>query len=252
MENPVCKMCGVQSGFVKAHIVPQSFYPERDRGKDALSVLSSHPNDRKRHSRTGIYDMQLVCAKCEQLFDPLDNYASKLLVEGARAFRTTNYLGQPLVYHVDSFDYVKLKLFCLSLLWRTAASGRREFANVDLGSFLPTLTNMVKHGDPGNADTFATILCKFSGIESWQSGVITPVRQCFEGINFYSIVATAYVFHIKVDHRPVRDPLAGLVIRPDAPLLILAQDFRDSAEFDTMLRLVKRVSEPRDYSGTRG
>jgi hypothetical protein len=240
MESPVCKMCGHRSDFVKAHILPQSFYPERDRNKDRLSVLSSHPSERKRHSRTGIYDTRLVCAGCEQLFDPLDNYAAKLLIEGVSAFRTVNHDRQPLAYQVDSYDHPKLKLFCLSLLWRAAASGQPEFASVNLGPYLLPLTDMIRRGDPGNVDTFSTILCRFSDIEGWQSGVISPVRRRYEGITFYSFVATAYVFHIKVDHQSVRDPLRALVIRSDAPLLILAQEFRDSTEFRTMLQLVKR------------
>jgi hypothetical protein len=249
MENAVCRMCEKRSDFVRAHILPRSFYPERAPGKIALSVLSSRPNDRKRLSLIGIYDERLVCVKCEQSFDPLDNYAAKLLIDGVCAFKAVNHDGQPLLYQIDSFDYPKLKLFCLSLLWRAAASDRPEFANVDLGPFLPTLANMIKHGDPGSADTFATILCRFSDVESWQSGVISPVRRRYEGLNFYSFVATAYVFLIKVDHRPVRDPLAALVIRPDAPLMILAQEFHDSPEFHTMLQLVKRNAEKHNFRG---
>ena len=78
--------------------------------------MSSHPNDGKRRSRTGIYDSPLVCAECEQRFNPPDNYAAKVLIEGARAFRMVNHCGQRLAYQIDSFDYPKLKLFCLSLL----------------------------------------------------------------------------------------------------------------------------------------
>jgi hypothetical protein len=124
MERAFCRMCGDRSDFVKAHIVPQSFYPERDRRKDALSVLSSHPNDRRHCSRTGIYDDRLVCAKCEQHFDPLDNYAAKLLIEGVSTFRTVNHCGQPPVYQVDSFDYPKLKCsVCLCYGARLQATG---------------------------------------------------------------------------------------------------------------------------------
>lgn len=160
-ESAVCKMCGERSDFVNAHIIPRSFYPERARGKDGLSVLSSDPTDRKRRSLIGIYDNRLVCAGCERRFDPLDNYAAKLLMDDVTAFRTVNHHGQPLLYQADLFDYPKLKSFFLSLLWRAAATDRPEFANVDLGPFLPTLTSVVKRGDPGDADMFATI---FAGL----------------------------------------------------------------------------------------
>ncbi len=249
-ESAVCKMCGERSDFVNAHIIPRSFYPERARGKDGLSVLSSDPTDRKRRSLIGIYDNRLVCAGCERRFDPLDNYAAKLLMDDVTAFRTVNHHGQPLLYQADLFDYPKLKSFFLSLLWRAAATDRPEFANVDLGPFLPTLTSVVKRGDPGDADMFATILCRFSDVESWQSGVISPVRHRYEGLNFYRFVATAYVFHIKVDRQPVRDTLGALVMRPEAPLMILAQEFRESAEFRTMIQLVKINSEKTHSSYT--
>jgi hypothetical protein len=243
MENALCKMCGKRSDFVEAHIVPRSFYPERARGKINLSVLSSRPSDRKRRSPIGIYDDRLVCAKCEKRFDPLDNYAAKLLIDGKSAFRTINHCGQPLLYQVDSFDYPKLKLFCMSLLWRAAASDRPEFANVDLGPFLPSLTGMLKHSDPGNADVFATILYRFSDLKSWQSGVILPRRWNNNAINFYKIVATEYVFLVKVDHKSVCGTLGELAIRRDAPLMILAQRFHNSPEFRAMLQLVKANSK---------
>jgi hypothetical protein len=201
--------------------------------------MSSRGSVRRRRSRIGIYDNQLVCAACERRFDQFDNYAAKLLIEGVATFGTVNHDGRPIAYQVNSFDYPKLKMFCLSLLWRAAVSNRPEFASVALGPFLPGLTAMVIKGDPDTADKFATILCRFSEIESWQSGFISPVRRRYEEVNFYKFVMGAYVLHIKVDQKLPRDPLNALIIRPDAPLTILAQEFRDSPEFRTMLKLVK-------------
>ena len=100
MQSALCKMCGLRSDFVKAHIVPRSFYPERGRSKDALIFMSSRTNDRIRRSRIGIYDNQLLCAECERHFDPFDNYAAKLLIDGMSAFRAVNHDGKPLAYQV--------------------------------------------------------------------------------------------------------------------------------------------------------
>jgi hypothetical protein len=169
MESALCKMCGVRSDFIDAHIVPRSFYPERGRGKDGLIVMSSDLSDRESRSRIGIYDKQLVCAGCEQCFDPFDNYAAKLLIDGVSGLRRISHNSELLAYEVDTFDYPKMKMFCLSLLWRAVASDRPEFAHVTVGLFLSTLTDMVKRGDPGIADTFAAVLCRFSDVESWQS-----------------------------------------------------------------------------------
>jgi hypothetical protein len=154
-----------------------------------------------------------------------------------------------MAYQADSFDYPKLKLICLSLLWRAAASDRTEFAGITLGPLLPVLTEMIVQDNPGAADTFAAIFCRFSDVENGYSGVITPSRRRYEALNFYSFVMGAYVLYIKVDQRPTRDPLDAFIIRSDAPLIIMAREFRGSPEFRTMLRIVKSNARGADKGG---
>ncbi len=84
-----CKLCGQEAEFVKAHIVPRSFYPERGLLRNGMRVLSTI--DRPSKSLIGVYDSQLVCHDCERSFDPYDNYAAKLLLDGIDKFRTVHH-----------------------------------------------------------------------------------------------------------------------------------------------------------------
>lgn len=135
----LCKLCHERSDFVDAHIVPSSFYPVLDRAKESFLLLSNNPNVRMNRSRTGIYDRELVCAGCEKIFDPFDDYAAKLLLDGKDRHRLITHDGKPLAYEAEAFDYPKLKLFLLSMLWRAAESTRPEFSKVQLGPYLPEL-----------------------------------------------------------------------------------------------------------------
>jgi hypothetical protein len=238
-EIALCKLCGEQSDFIKAHVIPRSFYPEHGGGKEPLSVVSSRTGVRKRRSQIGIYDAGLVCAVCERRFDPYDNYAARLLIQKVDEFRPVVIDGETVAYQIERFDYFKLKMFSLSLLWRAAASTRQEFKTVEIGRFLPRLSTMVRKEIPGSPETFAIIICRFSDIGDWHSGVIFPLRRRISGCTFYKFVMSRYVFYIKVDISPTPSALNSLIIRPDLPLWILAQEFKDGPEFQAMLRVLQ-------------
>lgn len=235
-----CKFCGEQATLVKAHIIPRSFYPERARGKKPLLVLSPYSGEPKRRAPKGIYDENLVCKECEARFDPYDDYAAKRLLDRAEDFRTITHNGEPVMFTVDSFDYTKLKLFGLCVLWRAAASSRPEFQNVSLGSFLQPLRDMIDASDPGAADTFSEILIRFSDVEDWQSGFMSPFSEKIEDVNFYRFIMGAHVLYIKVDEQPLPEALSELAISPGSESRVIARKFEGGPEYRAFKRLVNK------------
>jgi hypothetical protein len=127
-----CKLCGIRDDFVKAHVVPSSFYPAIDGPRDMLLGASSKPDGRRYRTPTGIYDPKLVCAACEQRFSPWDTFAHRLLIERADLLRPEYDDSTLIAYWLPSYNYSQLKLFFLSLLWRAAATNREEFSRVKL------------------------------------------------------------------------------------------------------------------------
>jgi hypothetical protein len=63
---------------------------------------------------------------------------------------------------VEGFDYVRMKLFLLSLLWRMGVSQPYFFNEVKLGFHEKRIRRMLLADDPGSADQYA---CQFRLIE---------------------------------------------------------------------------------------
>src|SRR5258706_1443213 len=114
----LCKLCGEQGGLVEAHIIPRSFYEPLKDGSGPLTMGSNRPRFYPKRSSMGAYDKELVCGKCEALFSPWDDYAQRLLLRACEESSLFEANGQPIAYVYPTFDYHRLKLFFVSLLWR--------------------------------------------------------------------------------------------------------------------------------------
>jgi hypothetical protein len=123
----VCKLCGEDRPLVKAHIVPKSMYPLEDDRREPLLRVPSAPEAPPERSWTGEYDPALVCAECEAMFAPWDDYAYRLLSNEPREEDYVFVDGEPVAYTLETYDYEKLKLFFVSLLWRASESSRHSF-----------------------------------------------------------------------------------------------------------------------------
>lgn len=238
-----CKLCGGQRNLVKAHIIPRSFYPERGRGEKPFIVLGPTEEARRGRSHTGIYDNQMVCADCEKLFDPFDDYAAKLLLDRADEQETIAVNGEIFGFCIREFDYAKLKLFGLSTLWRAAATDRKEFAKVRLGPYFPRLTDMVKVVDPGDPNDFSVIICRFNDTETWQSGFLSPFIEKYNEIKYYRFVMGTYVMYIKVDNQRAAEPFRSFVMRPDAPLQIVSRKFHGGSEHRALTQMARGAAQ---------
>jgi len=160
-----------------------------------------------------------------------DMGAEKLRLEG---------MARTGIENPPTYDYHRLKMFSLSLLWRAAASARPEFRGVDLGPLLPRLTDMVMNKRPGDAQSFGTVIARFTEGLAQNSGILSPYKERLTDINFYRFVLGSYVFHIKADSRKCPDPLASLFLAPNSPLMIAAREFTGGPEHRAFLDTVKR------------
>lgn len=111
LEYKVCNLCNSKvSKLVDSHILPKSFYPK----KEISYLMDSHEIFKRRP--TGEYD-QIVCDACEKRFNDWDDHGYKVLLENFHNKPVLDYSFRELKY-----DYKKMKLFFLSLLWRLHVS----------------------------------------------------------------------------------------------------------------------------------
>ena len=114
--EPVCKFCGSESALIKAHIIPAGFFRRIRQGKETLELITNSAGEYTKRSQIGVYDPNIVCSKCETIWQEWDNYAQQLLADKPLNWRVKYYNNEKIGYVVDNFNYKKLKLFFISII----------------------------------------------------------------------------------------------------------------------------------------
>jgi hypothetical protein len=89
----------------------------------------------------------LLCDECEVLFQKWEDHAARAINQ-RKVFDFQPTVARQLV-KVVGFDYAKMKLFLLSILWRMGAAEDHVFSSVELGPHLDRIGRMLLASDPG-------------------------------------------------------------------------------------------------------
>jgi len=234
-----CKLTGDEGRGVKAHIIPRSFYRFDYSQPVPLKILTNSENGYNGKSFVGIYDSTIVTERGERLFSDWDNYAETLLLKERNNFSVRkDFNGEILCLYLPTYDYAKLKLFFLSVLWRASVSSQTFFQKVDLGSHEQKVRHAILESDPGPQSFYSVVLARFTDIPVDHVAMLDPFLERYESTNFYRLFLGTYVAYIKVDSRPVPATLNQLELRPNTPLVIIGREFHSSEEKKIMTRLV--------------
>jgi hypothetical protein len=239
-----CKLCGKEAPLVRAHIIPESMYPFEEVRREPLIMVPSDPNIPRGKSRVGEYDTTLVCADCEATFAPWDEYA-------IRIFRSepirSSYIyvdSEARLYTLEAYDYKKLKLFFLSLLWRATESSRPFFEHVAVGSrHTIRLKHMIRNKDPGNPDEYSVFIVRFTHHADAHKAVLTPQRRRWgdDRIAFWHFYLAGYMCVIKVDQRLTPPLFFKMILRPNEPLRIFMMKFDETQAYTAMVSAVHNL-----------
>ena len=230
-----CRFCARDRKLVEAHIIPRSFFGINPSQKQPVRLVTNVTGRYSQKVPKGVYDSTIVCEECEQRFSPWDDYAFEIFMESWGSFDKITERGQDICYCLPSFDYPRLKLFFMSLLWRAAVSSNPFFGKVDLGSREEVLRVAIERSDPGSVDFFGVVLQAF---DSEDIGILDPYAERFSGIRFYRFYLSHVIAFIKVDSRPFLDPFASMALGPDRKLVLIHKDFINSKERQIMKKLV--------------
>lgn len=240
----LCHLCGQDTPLVKSHIIPRSFYkPLHDSDGSVPLIVSSASDTYPQRTPTGVYE-RIVCETCEQLLSKWDDYAYSFLTQG---FDPSKYIvdrGEKIAYVFEQFDYVKLKLFFLSVLWRASVASHKLFTRVDLGLHEPVLRAMIQRGCAGEPGKYSVNLFKFDQPIN-EVPIFDPISEKWSGINCYRFYIGGYTALIKVDQRKVIPEFQDMILSPGKPLcVIIRATFKASKEFALMKKAVRRMSGP--------
>lgn len=196
-----CQLCKQRKNLVKSHIIPASLFKNAYPNRDGVMVSDDDYYSKRRP--IGIYS-QFLCQDCENSFAFLGDY-------GTNFFKSTVFNEQHPVknnglligYKIYDVDYIKLKLFLLSVLWRADVCMSSFFDQVSLGLFSDKLKEMILKSDAGNMDDFSIIIRRYRDNDN--NILHPPERTKFRvgscPINIYKLYLFNAEIIIKVDKR---------------------------------------------------
>ena len=126
-----CKLCGQEKELKRSHIIPSFVYKmvRSDEIHHRFFELSTDPYKKKEFIQQSEIRERLLCGCCEQKIGVWEKYAKEtLFVDNEESF-----VKHENVEILQSFDYIKLKLFFLSILWRMSIAKDAMFSEVSLG-----------------------------------------------------------------------------------------------------------------------
>lgn len=241
-----CALCNNVRKLARAHVIPEAFYRPMMSDGGFAQLVTNREGEFNRRLPTGIYDPDLVCIPCEESFSPYDTYGINVLLHTDWDSLPTLGNGRPFAYQIQQYDRRLLKLFGMSLLWRVAATKRREFHHVDIGPHLEQLGIALRESDPGSVDEWSMMITRFTGrhprLPSFDARhcFLDPHACRYYGLNFIKIYAAEFAILIKVDSRPLGHDLRVVCIRDHLPLYVMMKDFGTSKELELMWRMSRK------------
>lgn len=231
----ICKLCGVERKLIRAHVIPAAFFDKLRQDSPFESVMYTFDADvHPKRVPKGIYDRELVCDDCEKRFQAWDDYAARLLLQQFASFEPLAADGDTVAWYLEDYDRQRLRLFFISVLWRAAASAHPYYRETRLGPFEDLAKEAVLHENPGDADSFSTVLAR------WHSDQVpdetfrfhsSPYQSRIDGVNVVRLYMGEFVAYVKVDRRPFPIPFSEHVLGATTPLTVVARDPLISDEF---------------------
>ena len=240
----VCQLCGEDKKLIKAHITPkclnrliQELYPA-----EHMIKISKKPGTYPKRTPAGEYDDSILCAACDNhVLGSLDTYAGELLGKKIYMNTITKYpiMNATQQYCIiPEYDYSSLKLFFLSVLWRMSVSTRPSFTKVNLGPYEAQIRDMLLRKYPGPPETFSIVLHRYIDDFCAHCMVDTQLgRQ--KDLKVYNMSLPGYLAIIKVDQRPIPAEISKVILRPNAPLIVILDRMPENREWGLIKRIVK-------------
>jgi hypothetical protein len=272
MNIGICKLCVTEQELInKSHIIPRQFYhyTTKQVEKEIIDTTSNSTylfsrEGKLKQIQSGLFMGDILCKKCENLIGKWDKYAQELLV-GDRDIDTISKVeaqGTKMeLKFVENFNYNSLKLFFMSVLWRSHIARNhffvekkirgfevkeaQVFQKINLGEEWETkLRTMLLLEDPGTEEDFSVLLVKYTGKESYIH-LFPPIRgkDPYNETNLYRFMFAGYSWFIKVDSHLFHNRIRPLILKPDQPLYFMEQEYKKTSDFQNLLKWVNSLPE---------
>ena len=137
MESGVCKLCKKEKLLCKkSHIIPKHAYKIlKNDDNFCLKVdKKTIKKESKQKDFSGIFESYILCKGCECTLNEYEIYANDLIYRNKINNINTKKSESKIIISGAGYDYEKIKLYFLSILWRSSISSNKFFNGVALTS----------------------------------------------------------------------------------------------------------------------
>jgi hypothetical protein len=131
----ICKLCDQEKKLIKAHIIPEGFFRPLQSESRAAEIHTNTIGVHPKRSPIGIYDKNILCEDCDGKLGVWDEYAQKLLLQNFNEDNALYDNKEKIAYKIKDYDYIIIKLFFISLLWRASITTQEYFDRIVVGPF---------------------------------------------------------------------------------------------------------------------
>lgn len=229
----LCRLCEEEQKLTKAHIMPDSM------NRVLRTVLGDDPNSpmltiEKGSGKTkpypmGVYDKTIICGPCDGTFSLWEQHGTDILFT-KHQWKDVRYdrARRPACYTLLNADYAALKLFVLSMLWKTAASDLPYCRGVTLPpEKMEELRQMLVASDPGPASQFAVRIAHFYAVDAPMT--FESHMEHIDGIEYAVMYVPGYKLFVQVDDQQLPASHA-FVISPGSEIRVGLINFVGSPE----------------------
>jgi|SRR5262249_30422627 len=149
-----CRLCTGDGPLQKSHVIPEWLYRWLYDGiYHRYQVIKAAPLPKRRFEQKGLRE-RLLCQACETKLSVYEGYARRVFLDGQEITVVQRNDGLEL----RDLDYVKLKLFQLSILWRAGIAQQEFFSQVELGYHQELLRKLLLLGNPGKGTEYGCVM----------------------------------------------------------------------------------------------
>lgn len=235
----ICRLCLEEKNLIKAHIIPRAFFPRTNSPMEMTKVYGTHLEHSKKLP-SGFYDTQILCQDCERRFNNCDDHAIKVLKHGNFVPKRVIGPDNVLYFENSDFNYAKLKMFFIGLLWRAIVSEQYYYSRIKLADHEPILREFVIRNDaPNDIGLYGVLICKYTNTSSFENISdfhFMPLISTKSGIQYVEFRFGGFVFFINVTG--VDPVLYEYLLSPMYPLTAIGYGIKEGWEFPEAIRMI--------------
>ena len=178
-----CALCQKDANICRSHVIPEWGYDGVYDNKHrfvAFDILNSRQSRVKQKGERE----RLLCERCENLLSDWEGYGKRVWEQKVGQWR--ELAGGALMG--TGLDYRKLRLFLLSVLWRSDVAKGSIGENVVLGPHSEVIRAMLLNGDPREPMLYPCMMMRITEDKSWRRvGLRWPIAGRWYGQRAYSV-----------------------------------------------------------------